>query len=196
LALLLLSLAVVTSAAQATEIAGKWGFGFAVGDLLDTRAEGSILRGLSPSRALVIDLGIQGSTTEFERTDVPDSTYSRTGRRNSASIVAGPRLRRFTRPSETLSPYWDLYAHGRFNHSGDDYYDNAFDYDAWGFDIGLDVGAEYFLTRWPVSAAVHTTFLQGSYLHAQLNRGFGTETDDSFAGAIRIEPMLQLRAYF
>jgi hypothetical protein len=186
--------------AHATEVAGKWGLGFSVGDILDSRAEGSIIRGRSASTAWVLDVGVNEENIDRKtRVTVSDTTSVYKSSQDNWSVLLGPRLRHFTRPDAAFSPYWDVIVHGTYSRAKRD--DNAGDlFESRGALIGIDVGAEYFFSRWPVSAAVHTSLVNGSYAHEIREHQEGgyqvRETFDSWSAALRLGPVLQLRAYF
>lgn len=185
--------------AFATEIAGKWGLGLSVGELLDSRAEASIVRGRSASTAWILDLSLSGSTSDVQlqlfAPDRPPITSN--GNQDNLAIQLGPRIRKYTRPDRALSPYWDIFAHGNFAWS-----DETLDLTSKsrGAEIGIDFGAEYFFTRWPISAAVHTTLANARYTHQTRDGNAGTyiehATMNIVSGSVRINPALQVRAYF
>jgi hypothetical protein len=186
--------------AHATEVAGKWGLGFSVGDILDSRAEGSIIRGQSASTAWVLDIGVnEQNIDQKSRLTISDSTSADRSSLSNWSVLVGPRLRHFTRPDAAFSPYWDVIVHGTYSRNKRD--GNGGDLsESRGALIGIDVGAEYFFSRWPISAAVHTSLVNGSYVHEifehQERAVQFRETTDIWSVALRLGPVLQLRAYF
>jgi hypothetical protein len=133
------------------------------------------------------------------RLTISDTTSVSPSSQSSWNVLVGPRLRHFTRPDAAFSPYWDVIVHGTYSRFKRD--DNSEDHlESRGALIGIDVGAEYFFSRWPLSAAVHTSLVNGSYAHeTNEHRETGyqiRQTTDSWSAAVRLNPVLQLRAYF
>lgn len=113
-------------------------------------------------------------------------------------MIAGPGYRRFTRPTEEFSPYWDLRARGsytRFSATsvGSDLRTEA------GMRAELSIGLEYF-TRWHFSVAAHSGLAQVGWIHSvtrQTASGLELKTiGNSEFASIGLEPAVFVRGYF
>jgi len=190
---------------EATEIEGKWGLGVAVGSLFSSSAEGSLIRGRSKSTAWILDLNATAYRDDRDSEEhhvFPDTTVSGSLTYESISIEGGPRLRQFLRPESSLSPYWDMFLHVVDTVNRQTYLDNSsYRETRVGGEVGIAIGAEYFLTRWPVSIGVHTDFATFSALHsssdATANAGaFRNTSGTTFIGSVALHPIVQARVYF
>ena len=121
------------------DIDGKWGLGVGV---FNHRSEASILKGLSNRTALLVEVGIHQAEFSFSNESGPPLPISQSG--NAVAVELGPRLRRFTRPDEVFSPYFDLFVRGSFSNSTAN---GSNQLETWGTRAGIGFGAEYFLTR-------------------------------------------------
>src|SRR2546428_11553710 len=122
LTLVLPSLLFLSAPVNAAEIQGKWGLGVELGSQLSSRAEASILRGISPRTAWILDVALSDNTSNrdrrtdffaaaFDSTAPFDTTITNKMKSEGFSINTGPRFRRFLRPERAFSPYWDAFAH-------------------------------------------------------------------------------------
>jgi len=194
---------------EGTEIRGKWGIGVSVGDLISSRAETSLLRGVSERTAWLADLYISQSKDNLDRTETLvaapiDTTIHLTHRFDGFTVTAGPRFRRFTNPTGPFSPYLDLYAHfvGSSNHGSDP--GASFSDRQLGGEGGAGLGVEYFLTRWPVSVAAHSDLARFRVLRHTRKNSYTTQSssevvEDSgtaVSGTLLLSPALQIRVYF
>jgi len=172
--------------AGAADIAGKWGIGAAVFN----GGEVSLIRGHSARTAWLFDVGMQQESVEAE------------GHDDIVAVFAGPGVRRFARPGDSFSPYWDvrvrggyLQAHDRGPSAFGSFTNTTTSWAATGqFGFGL----EYF-TSWHFSVAVHSDLAQVSYEHRTetLTSTFTRRTSqNSVASAIRLSPALYARVYF
>ena len=207
-----LPLAVSTMAigvSEGTEIRGKWGLGVSVGELISSRAETSLLRGVSERTAWLADLSISQSMDDLDRTATyvagpVDTTIYRSYRFDGFTVSVGPRLRRFTNPTGPLSPYFDLYVHfvDSSNHATETG-GSASDTQVGG-EAGAGLGVEYFLTRWPVSVAAHSDVVRYRMFRHTRKSNYGSpassqvieETGTTGYGSLLLSPALQIRVYF
>ena len=190
---------------MATEIDGKWGLGVNVGSLLSSSAEASILRGVSSRAAWLLDVsaGLSKDKRDFtNRYSFPDTTITGIQRGEGMSISVGPRLRMFTRPQSSFSPYWDVFAHfvDRYNLGSSP---GRSDISRMvGGEAGLAIGVEYFSTRWPLSVGAYTNVARLSVSHiSEESSDAYSASSQSFSGtlinsAIGLSPSLQVRVYF
>jgi hypothetical protein len=188
---------------DATEIAGKWGIGIGTGDLIGSRPEAAIIRGKSARTAWILDLGVgQRSDSEDDRfeSELPDTLIIRDRGRNLWSVNAGPRIRRFLRPAELFSPYFDLYGRFSFFWSASSVSEQDFRERQIGGEVGVALGAEHFFVKWPISLAAHSRIGYFRYTHGVLKiNGVGAtreSEEDSGEWSIGISPALQVRVYF
>jgi len=202
--LLLLVLAACPGLAGATEIEGKWGLGVEVGNLFSSSPETSLIRGRSARTAWVLDMSASArrDDRDLEQHDtLPDTTFTRSLTENYYSIDAGPRLRRFLRPESSFSPYWDVFAHA-VGYSNRQSYSDGYSNRSTeiGGRAGVAFGAEYFLSKWPVSVAAHTEFATFSGRHtstrASSGAAFSKTSGTVFSGNVGIRPIVQVRVYF
>lgn len=185
---------ILAGEAGASDIKGKWGIG---AGLFNNYGEVSLIQGHSERTAYVFDLSFGGRSSNYllgEGGPVPSQTE---GNSNDWRVNAGPRLRRFTRPSSEFSPYWDVYLatnYGRAHSSGGQRNISTF-----GVSTGLGFGLEYF-TRWHCSAAAHTDVLRIGWTRYHSRSGaapYVSEYDARDGSAsFGISPTLFVRAYF
>jgi hypothetical protein len=211
LSLVLLALAAILSvrASWATGIDGKWGLGVGVGSIVSSTAEASILRGISDRTAWIFDVSANQSRDNRGFTDKnfnPDTTIAGTSKSESMTIIVGPRLRRFTRPESSFSPYCDAYAHFLDRYTLQTSPGQSQSGRQVGGEAGFAIGVEYFSTRWPFSVAAHTNVAKVTVSHvsnessySSIYSGSGTSQVSSgtaFSSVIAFSPSLQVRVYF
>jgi len=206
LSLVLLALTALLSVrtSWATEIDGKWGLGVAVGSLVSSSAEASILRGMSTRTAWLLDVSASLSNDNrnvTNRTSSPDTTVGGAVRSEGMSIIVGPRLRMFTRPESSFSPYWDVYAHFTDRYQIGSSPGGSFNSRTVGGEAGLAIGVEYFSTRWPFSVGARTDFARFGAVHTSLKASddFGNSqvsSGSAITGTVSFNPSLQVRVYF
>lgn len=211
-AFLLVAIAALAAAGatHATDIAGKWGLGVSIGEILSSRAEASLIRGTSNGRAWILDLSIDQAMQDLSGTDTsPLGGVVRTedydAREERTSYALGPRLRSYTRPDADFSPYWDVFLHGMglvYRRSDND---RASDQIEAGGRVGVAFGVERFLPRWHVALAAHTGLVNFDLLRSTLHSIQGsavsapsTRHAKGWTQRVRsaIEPQLQARVYF
>jgi hypothetical protein len=180
LVVLLLALA---GTAQAIDIKGKWGLGVGIGPAKWrlSEIETSLIRGKTERTAWILDLKADQTYSGSSEPSVQVARY--------ANLSFGPRIRRFTRPKERLSPYWDVYAHTvAFNSSPpiSGFYNRMA-----GVESGLAGGVEYF-TPWHFTLAAHTDLFTVEVVRLW-SPGFVMWTESA---TLQISPALQLRVYF
>jgi hypothetical protein len=215
LTFILPSLLLLSAPANATEIQGKWGLGVEVGTQLSSRAEASILRGISPRTAWILDVALSDNTSDrdrrsdfstaaFDSTAPFDTTITSKAKSEGFSINTGPRFRRFLRPESAFSPYLDAFAHFVTSYShGADRSGMVSDRRIGGA-AGVALGVEYFSKRWPISLAVHTNVGTFTWTHstseARFQDSFRTSSQklsgSDFSGSLAFSPVLQVRVYF
>jgi len=172
----------LAGASWAIDIKGKWGLGVGIGPSKWrlSEIEASLIRGKTERTALILDLKA-------------DQTYSESKYpfqvARYANLSFGPRIRRFTRPKERLSPYWDVYAHAvAFNSSPP--LSGLYNRMA-GVESGLAGGVEYF-TPWHFTLAAHTDLFTVE-VDRLWSPGFVMWTETA---TLQVSPALQLRVYF
>lgn len=193
----------------ATEIDGKWGLGVGVGSLITSSAEASILRGMSNRTAWILDISANQSKDKRNETDKylgPDTTITGISRNEGMTIIVGPRLRSFTRPESSFSPYWDAYAHFVSRYQLQSSPDQSRSDRQVGGEAGVAIGVEYFSTRWPFSVGAHTNVARLTVSHVSDEYRYGSpfygysraqnRSGTAFASAIALSPSLQVRVYF
>jgi hypothetical protein len=188
--------------ARAMELDGKWGMGVAVQGLIGSYAEMSLIHGHSERTAYLIDLRLDEGESHgrFTYSDPSTIPYDESENFNRQGLLAGPRLRRFTRPNSDFSPYWDVYAHGIYNRNHS-YRGSTSTAREYGADTGFALGAEYF-TPWHFSVAAHSTLASFSWTHLTEDRvaSYGllyskyTSTRQSFS--LGVSPQMYVRVYF
>jgi len=210
LSLLLLALTAPLSAGTsgATEIDGRWGLGVGVGSIFSSSPEASILRGISDRTAWIFDVSADQSRDNrgfTNKNSNPDTTIAGTSKSENITIIVGPRLRRFTRPASSFSPYCDVYAHFL-----DSYFLQRSPYQSQtrrqvGGEAGFAIGVEYFSTRWPFAVAAHTNVARVTVSHVSDEYGYKLYSGSSvsslssgtaFSSVIAFSPSLQVRVYF
>ena len=179
---LVVLLLALTGTTQAIDIKGKWGLGVGVGPAKWrlSEIETSLIRGKTERTAWILDLKA-------------DQTYSTSNGpfqvARYAHLSFGPRIRRFTRPKERLSPYWDVYAHAvAFNSSPplSSFYNRMA-----GVESGLAGGVEYF-TPWHFTLAAHTDLFT-----VEVDRLWSKDSHMwAEYSTLQVSPALQLRVYF
>ena len=179
------------SSAAAGDIQGKWGIGAGV---IGHTGEVSLIHGHSARSAWVFDVAVSGHDVNSRRTFVVPVPFPPTssGNRNDFSILAGPGYRRFTRPAEEFSPYWDIHLRGSYAHEHSSGSGNGKTYGANGeFAFGL----EYF-THWHFSVAAHTSLVTLAWSHLSEHSSFAEGTDNTASASIGISPSIFVRGYF
>ena len=191
----------------ATEIDGKWGLGINVGSLFSSGAEASIVRGFSNRTAWILDVSAsqyrdkRDLTANFRN---PDTTITGISKFEGINIILGPRLRKFTRPESSFSPYWDTYAHFVDSYSLQSYPDQSYGHRQVGGEIGFAMGVEYFSTRWPFSVGAHTNVARLTVSRVSDNSSYSSpyaalsqvSSGTAFSSVIAFSPSLQVRVYF
>jgi len=190
----LLGLVLGAANAGATDIAGKWGIGASV---FSGGVETSLIHGHSDRTAWVFDVAFRGRN--FDRTIELVPGPELTGNLNNWSVIAGPSLRRYTRPASEFSPYGDVFV--SFDYAGDHLGYLGFSGTAKraGLSTGLAFGLEYF-TRWHCSFSAHTSVLTLGWDRQTFELGgFGLvrkTTADVFSASAGLAPRVEVRAYF
>jgi hypothetical protein len=195
-AALLVAASVIASAAGAVDIRDRWGIGAGV---FGGGGEVSLIRGRSERSAWLFDVAVKQRSEAFETVLTPPQPASASPRNNDViSILAGPGYRRFTRPAEEFSPYWDVHARGTYAHShyggpGSQTQTGA------GVEAELSFGLEYF-TRWHFSVAAHSSLVRLSWAHLNQRLSLaGVETrttGHSEDASIGLSPAIYVRGYF
>lgn len=189
---LLVLLLALAGTSWAIDIKGKWGLGVGTGSFIGSGAEASLIRGKTERTALILDININQKYEE--RRINPTLDLERLER--SARVTFGPRIRRYTRPTARLSPYWDVFAHftgANTSYGSPNGVDN--NYSAGG-ETGFAGGVEYF-TPWYFTLAAHTGLFMAS-----ASRLWGHDYADreyrggKFSTNLGFSPMLQVRVYF
>lgn len=178
-------LLVLAGGSHATDIKGKWGLGVGIGPtkwrLLEI--ETSLIRGKTERTAWILDFNADQTYSQAK-----DSTGHLLFVTRVAHISLGPRIRRFTRPKERFSPYWDVFIHGHGSNSGtNDTYTRLA-----GVETGLAGGVEYF-TPWHFSLAAHTSLLTVEATR-MWSKGYHPQWEETTT--LGLSPLLQLRVYF
>jgi hypothetical protein len=118
--------------------------------------------------------------------------------RRSFSIVAGPGFRRFTRPAEALSPYWDVRLRGRYARYSFSGFGDLRRRDT-GIEADFSFGLEY-ATPWRFSVAAHSGLARATWLRTVEDRtSAGVDERRTLDGetiSIGLSPVLYVRAYF
>jgi hypothetical protein len=180
--------------AGAVDIRGKWGIGASV---FGGGGEVSLIRGRSERSAWLFDVAAtqryDTSTPEL----IPPSPAVTTTRR-SFSILAGPGYRRFARPTEEFSPYWDLRARGsylRFSSTSS----IGERHTEVGARAEFSIGLEYF-TRWRFSVAAHSGLAQLGWIRTVSRQTVAASeykvTGNSEFASFGLSPSLFVRGYF
>ena len=185
--------------AGAAEIQGKWGIGAGV---FGGGGEVSLIRGRSERSAWIFDVGINQRYDESALTLVPPAPGpgAPLDVRRSFSIAAGPGYRRFLRPSEPLSPYWDVRVRGRYARYSQNGYALELLRTDRGVDAGLAFGLEYF-TPWHFSVAAHSTLASIAWTRSADTRDIfaGTKlhsVNDGESLSLGLAPVIFVRGYF
>lgn len=183
------------SGAGAVDIKGKWGIGAGV---FGGGGEASLIRGKSERSAWIFDVAInQRYEQASAEVSPPPAIPPGLSVDRSFSVAAGPGYRRFTRPSEDLTPYWDVRLRGRYAKRSRDAGD--FRRTDTGIDADLSIGLEY-ATPWRFSVAAHSGLARVSWVRSVDTRdlfpGEVRTTYDSETFSIGIAPVLYVRAYF
>lgn len=200
---------VLASNAWAIDIDGRWGLGVGAGGVIGTNSEFSIFHGHSKHTGWLLDFGISGTDhAESGSTTLSDTssavTIGNRANHNTVSAFAGPRVRYFSRPDASFSPYVDLFLQGSYGHVHDWSVEGRRDTrSTYGFSTGLALGAEYF-TPWHFSLAAHSTLVSLGWTHFREHREYDSpygdiknSTSGHDAGAsISLRPILFLRTYF
>lgn len=150
------------SSGGAADIKGKWGIGAGV---FGGGGEVSLIRGKSERSAWLFDVGINQAyeSTHQEVTPAPGFPLgSTTGR--GLSLQIGPGYRRFTRPTEQFSPYWDVRVRGLYSRASIST-SNGFTFTDAGAVADFSMGLEYF-TKWHFSVAAHTGLARARVIHS------------------------------
>jgi hypothetical protein len=209
-ALVALSLATPPSLGAAP-VAGKWGLGVDTGDLLDSSAEGTILRGRSERTAwlVLVALSVSDRDQRDEATYIiPDTLVVRSNASDYYSFAIGPGVRRYFHPNGRATGYFDVTGQvlrARRTSTGEaspQAYKQV--NSTWGGEVGLALGFEYFFERWPVSLAAHTRVLSVRYTTSKETSsttgpfpGPNIDRDyDEFSTSGGVGPRLQIRVYF
>jgi hypothetical protein len=186
------------SGAGAVDIQGKWGIG---AEVFGGGAEFSLIRGRSERSAWLFDLGISQRADDIRFETAPPSPGSTVSAdRQSISILAGPGYRRFTRPAEEFSPYWDVRVRGSYARSRITSTSGQVDTRTdTGAEAEFSFGLEYF-TRWRFSVAAHSGLARISWVHMITRRSL-TGTEDKVTGnaeiaSIGLSPVIFVRGYF
>jgi len=184
------------SGAGAADIKGKWGIGAGV---FGGGGEVSLIRGKSERSAWLFDVGFSQSYESQKQEISPPPGFplgSTTGR--GLSLLIGPGYRRFTRPTEEFSPYWDLRVRGLYSRTSISA-GNGFIFTDAGAVGDFSMGLEYF-TKWHFSVAAHTGLARARAVHS-----VGKQTDpvaeartirNTQVFSIGLSPALFVRGYF
>jgi len=191
---LVVLLLALTGTTQAIDIKGKWGLGVGTGDR-GLPSELWVTRGKTTRTAwlLYVDADQYHSVNKYRD---GNETYSR-----SVGLTLGPGFRRYTRPQEKLSPYWDVNATffgSRGSYSTDSPYYGYSTSVTKSARAGVDfaVGVEYFLP-WHFSLAAHTSVL-GVNFNRHWMSGQSTSGSRGWSEGFNmdISPRLHVRVYF
>jgi hypothetical protein len=182
----------VASEASALDINDKWGIGAAV---FDGNGEVSLIRGKSDRSAWLFDVTIFGGENQ-RRFESPTPVPPEEVNSNHLQISAGPGCRRFTRPTEEFSPYWDVRVRGLFGRdhrggsgSADDVSKTA------GVAADFSFGLEYF-TRWHFSVAAHSALVKLSWARQTEENPAIKVTSDGTTASFGLSPVIYVRGYF
>jgi hypothetical protein len=177
--------------AEGINIKGKWGLGVGTGDFLGSKADFWVIRGKTTRTALL--LYVRTSQSYTESWDSQSSEITR-----SIGVTLGPGFRRYTRPREKLSPYWDVnftFGGSRMSSSGDrPAYSYKYLTKSANAGVDLSGGVEYFFP-WHFSLAAHTSLCQADLSHTwsddqRYNNGWMESL------VLQVNPTLHLRVYF
>jgi hypothetical protein len=111
-------------------------------------------------------------------------------------VEISPRVRRYTRPADDFSPYWDAWVSGFYSRD----HDSTAEVWSAGVGAGFDLGAEYF-TRWHFSIAAHSGLLSASWLERHFEEpptilGPSSTVTDRETVSLGLNPGFVLRTYF
>jgi hypothetical protein len=187
-------LTLVVSSAAAVDIDGKWGIG--AGLFNNGGGEVSFIRGKSERSAWLFDVAAVGTDQVFETG--PAFLNSQEANSNALALRLGPGYRRFVRPTEAFSPYWDFHVRGTFNRSHQGGGGGSGTRKVAGVGGDFSFGLEYF-TRWSFSVAAHTSLITLDWSHETVDFGETPDTDLTRHGtslSIGLSPALFIRGYF
>jgi hypothetical protein len=175
--------------ALAMDLQGKWGIGAGI---IGSTSEIAIMRGHSARTIWALDAAFDQDARSSTGQIVP-------GKTDRGSVTIGPHLRRFTRATEGLAPYWDVRLDGTYDKSdeGSGPFSNA-RWDA-GLETGLGLGAEYF-TPWSFSIALDSDLVSAGFTRSHLTDQSGTTARSTWSTVyfthLGVHPLLLARAYF
>ncbi len=191
---LVVLLLALTGTSQAIDIKGKWGLGVGTGER-GLPTEASVIRGKTTRTAWILNISGYQSLNEHENAD-----YGTTNR--YLNVGLGPGFRRYTRPLDRLSPYWDFnlnFAGGRTSYTAN-YPPPGNSYKDIGYTVGsgasMAVGVEYF-TPWHFSIVAHSHFVDLSLTREWVRhegRTYNTRWTETVN--LNVAPYLRLRVYF
>jgi hypothetical protein len=145
----------VASGASALDINDKWGIGAAV---FNGGGEVSLIRGKSERSAWLLDVTLVGTDTHLNL-EPPQPIPAEDRNANSFLVTAGPGYRRFTRPTEDFSPYWDVALRGSYGRDHQGGGGGTRETKSAGVATDFSLGLEYF-TKWHFSVAAHTSLIR------------------------------------
>jgi len=189
---LLVLLLALAGTSWATDIKGKWGLGVGMGSTIWglSGSEASLIRGKTERTAWILDMDIYESYQDFRSDTSGRLMYID----RELAVSLGPRIRRYTRPQATLSPYWDSYFHLcglNTGNSSNNYHRTA------GAVAGLGCGVEYF-TPWHFALAAHTGLFSASLNRVWDYNHYSNDQSKGWSQSVQLgfSPRLQLRVYF
>lgn len=173
----------------AMDVQGKWGIGAGI---IGSTTEIAIMHGHSARTIWALD-------ALFNQDARSSSGQIFPAKGDHGSVTIGPHLRRFTRATEGLAPYWDLRLDGTYDKTDD--VNPPFSNTRWdaGLETGLGLGAEYF-TPWSFSIALDSDLVSAGFTRSHLTDGSTTTTRSSWSTVyfthLGVHPVLLARAYF
>ncbi len=184
------------SGAGAVEVKGKWGIGAGV---FGGVGEVSLIRGKSERSAWLFDVGISQSYGETSSESTPPFLSSGpNSNRRTISVLAGPGYRRFARPTDTFSPYWDVRVRGLYSRASVNSGSEVMDIES-GIAGDFSLGLEYF-TPWRFSVAAHSRLVGLAWTHTAvrvLSSGGGQRViANAETATIGLSPAIFVRGYF
>jgi hypothetical protein len=110
-------------------------------------------------------------------------------------------LRTFTRPENSFSPYWDVYAHFTDRYQTGSSPDGSNNGRTVGGEAGFAIGVEYFSTRWPFSVGARTdvTRFAANHTSQKASDDFGNSqvaSGTAITSTVSFNPSSQVRVYF
>ena len=178
------------------DIKGKWGLGVGVGEK-GLPSELWVTRGKTTRTAWLFYVNADQSYSENRDSRGYSSIW------RTFQLTLGPGFRRYTRPQERLSPYWDVnFTFGGGRLSSSSYQPPPFTSytsvsKSASAGISLSGGVEYFLP-WHFSLSANTSFLGVSLRREWTsNQPYVSDSRQWAEGMnMRISPSLHVRVYF